>query len=176
MRLLAFALAAAFLAPALAQPPEILAGKVELVEGEVRFLDRNQRPRTPKVDAPIYEGESIVTGPGGEVHLKMEDGGLIAVRPDTKMRIVNFRAEGDPSDRMVIGLLQGSFRSVTGWIAKFTRNNYTVRTSTATIGVRGTDHEPFHIPEGSKLGEPGTYDKVNQGGTYRYFFNFRFIK
>src|SRR5436853_7937092 len=46
------------------------------------------------------------------------------------------------------------------------RDNYHVRTPTVTIGVRGTDHEPFHIPAGSPLGEPGTYDKVNQGGTY----------
>jgi hypothetical protein len=96
----------------------------------------------------------------------MEDGGFIAVRPGTKMRIARFRAQGDESDVMNIGLLEGSFRSITGWIARFGRNNYQVRTPTVTIGVRGTDHEPFHIPAGSPLGEPGTYDKVNQGGTY----------
>ena len=147
-------------------PAEVVAGKLELIEGEVQFFDRSRRPRSPKLDEAIFEGEAIATGAHGEVHLRMEDGGLIAVRPGTKMRIVNFRAEGDANDRLVVGLLEGSFRSVTGWIAKFTRNNYIVRTSTATIGVRGTDHEPFHIPEGSRLGEPGTYDKVNQGATY----------
>ncbi|MGH8705975.1 MAG: FecR domain-containing protein [Burkholderiales bacterium] len=173
------ALLAAWLAicPALAQPPAtgataetaaqpVVAGKVELVEGEVRFLDRERRSRVPRVDDQILEGESIVTGAGGEVHLRMEDGGLIAVRPGTKMRITGFRAEGDANDRLVVGLLEGSFRSVTGWIAKFTRNNYTVRTPNATIGVRGTDHEPFQIPQGSALGEPGTYDRVNEGRTY----------
>jgi len=29
--------------------------------------------------------------------------------------------------------------------------NYQVRTPTVTIGVRGTDHEPFHISRGSPL-------------------------
>jgi hypothetical protein len=82
------------------------------------------------------------------------------------MRIANFRADGDEDDRLNIGLLEGSFRSMTGWIARFSRGNYVIRTPTATIGVRGTDHEPYHVPEGSPLGEPGTYDKVNEGGTF----------
>jgi len=96
----------------------------------------------------------------------MEDGGFIAVRPGTRMRIARFRAQGDEADVMTIGLLEGTLRSITGWIAKYGRDNYQVRTPTVTIGVRGTDHEPFHIPAGSSAGEPGTYDKVNQGGTY----------
>jgi len=160
-------------APAFAQAPApattaepVVAGRVELVEGDVRFYDRARRPRAPKVDDQILEGESIVTGADGEVHLSMEDGGLVAVRPGSRMRITKFRAEGDANDRLLLGVLEGSFRSVTGWIARYTPRNYTVRTPTATIGVRGTDHEPFYIPEGSRLGEPGTYDRVNEGGTY----------
>src|SRR5262249_58079165 len=96
----------------------------------------------------------------GEVHLRMEDGGYIAVRPGTRMRIVNFRAEGGSDDRSVIGLLDGSFRSVTGWIAKLGPQRAIVRTPTATIGIRGTEHEPLVIPEGSSRGDPGTYDRV----------------
>lgn len=160
-------------APAFAQAPQtgsapepVVAGRVEPVEGEAHFLDRQRQPRVPQVDDRILEGESIVTGADGHVHLRMEDGGLVAVRPGTRMRITSFRAEGDESDRAVLGLLEGSFRSITGWIAKYTHRNYTVRTPTATIGVRGTDHEPFVIREGSTLGEPGTYDRVNRGATY----------
>src|SRR6266480_2591176 len=161
----------AFLSPAFAQTAggqatPVLAGKVELVEGDVRFFDRAMTMRRPVTEDSIFEGESIATGANGEVHLRMEDGGFIAVRPATRMRIAKFRTQGDESDAVNIGLLEGSFRSITGWIARFGRNNYQVRTPTVTIGVRGTDHEPFHIPAGSPLGEPGTYDKVNQGGTY----------
>ena len=163
--------ALAFLPPAAAQAPggqgtPVLAGKVELVEGDVRFFDRAMIVRRPVTEDSIFEGESIATGPNGEVHLRMEDGGFIAVRPGTRMRIARFRAQGDEADVMTIGLLEGTLRSITGWIAKYGRDNYQVRTPTVTIGVRGTDHEPFHIPAGSSAGEPGTYDKVNQGGTY----------
>jgi len=40
-----------------------------------------------------------------------------------------------------------------------------VQTPTVTIGVRGTDYEPLVIPEGSKTGEAGTYNRVNIGET-----------
>ena len=143
-----------------------LAGKVELVEGDVTVYDQAKKPRKVAVGDTIHQGEGIVTGKDGELHLDMEDGGFIAVRPNTKMSIAAYRAEGDDSDKGVFSLLQGTFRSVTGWIGKFNPRSYQVRTPTATIGVRGTDHEPLVIPQGSKEGEPGSYDKVNVGGSY----------
>ena len=152
-------------APPVAAAEPVKAGKVDLVEGDVRFFNSGQRMRRPRVGDPILEGESIVTGSNGEVHLLMEDGGYIGVRPGTKMRITNFRAEGDADDRSVIGLLEGSFRSVTGWIARLGPNRAVVRTPTAVIGIRGTEHEPLFIPESSTLGDPGTYDRVHIGET-----------
>ncbi|MCK6383013.1 MAG: FecR domain-containing protein [Rhodocyclaceae bacterium] len=142
-----------------------LAGKVELVEGEVTVFDRAKKPRQVAVGDRVHEGEGIVTGRNGELHLAMEDGGFIAVRPDTKMSIAAYRAEGDDRDKSVFSLLEGTFRSVTGWIGKFNPRSYQVRTPTATIGVRGTDHEPLVIPQGATAGEPGSYDKVNVGAT-----------
>ena len=96
----------------------------------------------------------------------MDDRGFITVRPNTRMSIVNFRAQGDDNDRSILSLLQGSFRSITGWIGKFRPGAYQIRTPTATIGVRGTDHEPLVIPLVASEGEPGTYDNVNAGGSY----------
>jgi hypothetical protein len=142
-----------------------IAGKVVLVEGDVRVYDPTQALRRPKLDDSLYEGDSVVTGDGGEVHLNMEDGGYIGVRPNTRMRIVNYKAEGGPDDQSVISLLEGSFRSITGWIGKLGRSNYRIVTRTVTIGVRGTEHEPHVIPEGSAVGEPGTYDRVHSGET-----------
>ena len=142
------------------------AAKVVLVEGDVSAFAASKQKRMLKVDDYLVEGDSIVTGKDGELHLDMEDGGYISVRPNTKMRIVKYQAKGEDSDTGVFGLLQGSFRSVTGWIGKFNRDKYTVRTPAATIGIRGTDHEPYVIPKGSSEGEPGTYDKVNEGGSF----------
>ncbi len=146
------------------------AAKVALVEGNVVVIapavaNTIAQRRNVKVGDMLVEGESIVTGRDGELHLDMEDGGYMAIRPNTQMRIVKYQAKGNDSDTGVFGLLQGSFRSITGWIGKFNQRKYTVRTPSATIGIRGTDHEPLVIPAGSTEGEPGTYDKVNAGGS-----------
>lgn len=142
------------------------AAKIVLLEGDVGVFASNKQRRTVAVGDYLVEGDNIVTGKDGELHLDMEDGGYMSVRPNTKMRIVKYQAKGESTDTGVFGLLEGSFRSVTGWIGKFNGKNYTVRTPTATVGIRGTDHEPYVIPKGSKEGDPGTYDKVNEGGSY----------
>ncbi len=142
------------------------AATVALVEGEVAIFNAAKQKRTVKVGDTLVEGDAIVTGKDGELHLNMEDGGYMAIRPNTRMRIVKYQANGDDNDSGVVSLLQGSFRSVTGWIGKLNRDKYLVRTPHATIGIRGTDHEPLVIPPGSAEGDAGTYDKVNIGGSY----------
>jgi hypothetical protein len=146
-----------------AAPP---AGKIDLLTGDVHVLDSHQKPRIVHVGDNVYEGDNIVTGSDGEVHMTMADEGFIAVRSNTKMNITQYRAQGDDQDKGVIGLLVGSLRCITGWIGKYQPRSYQIKTPTATIGIRGTDHEPMVIPEGSTEGDPGTYDKVNAGGSY----------
>jgi hypothetical protein len=143
------------------------AARVGFVEGDVSIIGTNNQKRAAKVGDTVFEGDNLVTGKDGELHMDMEDGGYIAVRPNTKMRIVKYQAKGDDNDTSVISLLQGSFRAVSGWIGKFNQQKYVVRTPNATIGLRGTDHEPLVIPKGATNaeGEPGTYDKVNVGGS-----------
>ena len=142
-----------------------VAGSVELSEGEVQVFDANKKPRAVVPGDKIHEGDSVVTGKDGELHLAMEDGGFIGVRPDTRMRFTRYQANGESTDTSVIGLLTGTVRSVTGWIGKYNMNGYQIRTPTAAVGVRGTDHETLVIPQGQGNDEAGTYDKVNIGGT-----------
>jgi hypothetical protein len=142
-----------------------IAARIGLMEGDVTLYDAAKKKRAVKVGDHVSEGDNIVTGKDGELHLEMEDGGFISVRPNTKMRIVKYQAKGEESDSAIFGLLQGSFRSVSGWLGKYNRNNYMVKTPTASIGIRGTDHEPYVIPAGSTEGDPGTYDRVHEGGT-----------
>ena len=142
-----------------------MAGIIELTEGDVRIFDADKKRRAAVKGEAVYEGDSIVTGRDGEVHLTIEDHGFIGIRPGTRMRFTKYQARGEDTDASVIGLLKGAVRSVTGWIGKYNAGSYQIRTPTATIGVRGTDHETLVIPQGQGDGEAGTYDKVNIGGT-----------
>jgi hypothetical protein len=101
----------------------------------------------------------------------MEDQALIAVRPNTRMRIDAYRALGDKDDNSTLFLLSGTFRALTGWIGRYNKERYRIRTSTATIGIRGTDHEPAYFGADTRSEErdnhpPGSYDKVNLGETF----------
>ena len=144
---------------------KIEAGKVELIEGQVSVTGADSKPRNVLTGSILLEGDSVSTGEKGELHAEMADGAVIAVRPNSQIRIVRYRAKGNSADTSVMSLLKGSFRSVTGWIVKTNPQNYKVQTPIATIGARGTDHETLYIPAGSKEGTPGVYDKVNIGST-----------
>src|SRR6202158_4372740 len=142
---------------------------IELVEGIVTVIDGKGQSRIPHVGDTVEEGDTISTGGDGELQMLTDDQGVIAVRPNTRMKAEAYRANGDAEDTSVISLLSGTFRSITGWIGTFNRNNYQIKTPTAAIAIRGTDHEPLYIPEpgGSEqlAAPPGTYDKVNSGST-----------
>jgi hypothetical protein len=99
----------------------------------------------------------------------MVDGGIITVRPDTRLRIDTYRysAGAREDDSVVLNLLRGAFRSVTGEAGHFFRASYQIKTPTATIGIRGTDHEPAYFAPGqSGDHEPGTFDRVAEGESF----------
>lgn len=149
-----------------APAPPAEAGTVQLVDGDVKVRGAGGTERTPAVNGKLYEGETIVTGAGGELHAEMVDGGVIGVRSNTTLTVQKYQANGNANDSAVFNLLRGGFRSITGWIAKTQPKNYSIVSATATIGVRGTDHEPHVIEAGSSEGEPGLYDQVHSGGTF----------
>ncbi len=141
------------------------AGKIDLLGGDVRLLQAGKPARAAQVGDTVFEGDTLITGKGSEAHVTMQDTGFLALRPNTTLQIVAYTADGSDDDKGVFKLLAGGLRSITGWIGKFNRKSYTLRTPTATIGIRGTDHETIYIPPGSPDGEPGTYDKVFAGET-----------
>lgn len=148
------------------------AGKFQFVYGDVSITHANGTRAVPTKGDRVEEGDVIATGAQAQTQLVMNDGGLIALRPDSRLRIDVFRFVGktDGSEQGVFGLLKGGFRAITGLIGRVNKDNYKIHTATATIGIRGTDHEALYIappaPGETPIGPPGTYDKVNVGQTY----------
>jgi hypothetical protein len=116
----------------------------------------------------VNEGDTLETGASGALHARMGDGGLIALRPGTRLTITQFTWSGkeDGNERSVLALVRGGFRTITGVIGRRNKDNYQINTATATMGIRGTDHEPHFVAAGEAgNAEPGTYNKVNVGAT-----------
>lgn len=125
-------------------------------------------PRRLQAGDALYVGEQISAAADGQAVLQTLDAGYIAVRPGASFAMEQFVAEKSADDRFALRLLQGGLRLITGWVARLQPKAYRITTRTATVGVRGTDHETWFLSEElarSLAQPPGTYDKVNRGGT-----------
>ncbi len=153
-------------AQALGSAPKPFATVFRL-EGEISAVDTDAK-RLLRLGDTVAVGERITAGPAAEGVLKTQDGGYIALRPGAEFMAKKFVADGKTTDASLVELSKGGLRMITGWIGKLNRQGSRVVTPTATIGIRGTDHEPFVLlseDEEAIRFKPGTYDKVNQGGT-----------
>jgi len=139
-------------------------GTVDALSGSAFVSDQDGKSTAVSVGLKIYEGQTINSGPESEVHIVTEDGGIIAIRPDTVFRVDEYKAEGSSSDKIFMSLLTGAVRSITGWIGKHDTSAYRLTAPGVTLGIRGTDHEVTVIDKGDG-DEPGTYDTVNEGAT-----------
>jgi hypothetical protein len=167
MKALCAALVMAF--PVLAEAA--VAGRVQFVAGDVRVVDAAGREQPMKKGQDINEGDTVLSAQSGSAQLRMIDGAIVALRPATQLKIVGYAFNGkeDGSERASFSLLKGGLRAITGLIGKTNKDHYKLETPTATIGIRGTDHEPVVVlppAAGEAPGTPaGTYDKVNVGAT-----------
>ena len=166
-RLMLFAALVAATGPVCAQGTE--AGRFLSVVGDVRVGREGAPQRVAQHATEFYEGESIVTGAGALAQLRMLDGALMSVRGDTEIKLERFSYAGD-QDRnasFLMSVLKGGLRTITGVIGRQNRERYRITTTTATIGVRGTDYEIVHVPPQAASREvpAGTYDHVFAGVT-----------
>lgn len=139
------------------------------VNGVVKIVNKAGIERAAQKGGEVDQGDTVISAPGASAQIEMIDQGFLAVRPSTRLRFdaYVYHERGNGTERALLSLLEGGFRTITGLIGKLHKENYRIQTPNATIGIRGTDHEPMYIPPGeTKLGAPGTYDKVNVGIAY----------
>lgn len=120
------------------------AGEVEFVRGVAFAQTGVQLPRAMGKGLALKEGDRLTTGDGATAILKLADGTRMTLRPNSEMVVQVYKyaenASGEDNS-MVLQLLRGGFRTITGLIAKGSPDAAKVQTSTATIGIRGTDFD-----------------------------------
>jgi hypothetical protein len=147
-----------------------VAGHVQFVYGAVQLTTEAGKTHLIQKGDAVNEGDTLVTAPATSAQVSMADGGFIAVRPDTRLKFDSFRFTGqqDGNGQSFFSLFKGGFRAITGLIGKVNKANYRITTPSATLGIRGTDHEVIVVVPGSAmalLAPAGTYNKVNLGET-----------
>lgn len=143
---------AAALSPAWAQTPAPTpapSGAAAASVGQVEFLRGvgfaqvpGQAPRTLGRGQNLLEGDRITTAEGGTAILRLSDGTRMTVRPGSELVLQQVRyTEGAPDNSLVLNMLRGGLRAITGLIAKGSPDAARLQTATATIGIRGTDFD-----------------------------------
>ena len=104
---------------------------VQKPDGSVRILSQRSE---------IGSGDTVNTERDSYAQIRFSDGGQITLKPNTSIKIENFRfAEDKPQeDSFLFGLVKGGLRAVTGIVGKRNKDKYQLGTATATIGIRGT--------------------------------------
>jgi hypothetical protein len=92
--------------------------------------------RVIKIKGPIYMGDVITTSVKGQVEIIFVDDTKFVVGANSKVTIDAFVFDANKTAQDVsISAVKGAFRFITG---KSPKDNYSIRTPTMTIGVRGT--------------------------------------
>lgn len=157
------ALVLAALAPAEAAQH---AAKVVYAFGQVEAHGSGGQARKLARGDAIVPGDTVVTR-RGRAQLRFTDGGFAALQPGTEYRVDDYAFEGkaDGSERSFLSLVRGSVRLVTGIIGRANKQNYRIRTSVATIGIRGTSGRLSHCEANCGARGPGT-KLQGYGGTW----------
>lgn len=88
----------------------------------------------------IHTGDRIETLHGGHVHIRFIDGGMVSVRPLSRLQIEAYRNSNNQTLAAIkFKLEEGVVRSVTGQWGEASRDRFRLNTPVAAIGVKGTD-------------------------------------
>lgn len=105
-----------------------------LADGSKKMLSKSEL---------INSGTRISTK-NGFVQLRFLDGASMSLQPGTEFAIDRYRFTGKgvqtaADDGVVMSLIKGALRTVTGFLGKANKSQYKITTSVATIGIRGTE-------------------------------------
>lgn len=132
------------------------AGYVHALSGQASTQDAAEQTAL-KVGDVFRFGTSVTTGERGRLVLKLADGQLLALGPDSALRLDRYQY--DPQNLKAssssVGLVRGSMRVVTGSIAVHNRNAVRVSAGSSSIIPSSDKGADFSVVVDTKDGEAG---------------------
>lgn len=141
------------------------AGRVRYLVGTLSVQKADGTVRILSQQSAVETGDVLATEKDSYAQINFADGSQATLRPNSKLKIEEFRfKEGEPAaDSLVMRLVKGGLRTVTGLIGK--RGNqdaYRIETTTATIGIRGSSGDTLECTGGCPGTTPGS-DRLKPG-------------
>jgi hypothetical protein len=96
----------------------------------------------------VENGDTLVSEKNTYAQIRFVDNSEITLKPGTTFRIENFSYDaGKPdADSAAFNLVKGGLRSITGLLGKRNKEKFSLKTPTATIGIRGTTFIAQYVP------------------------------
>ena len=113
-------------------------GNIMALKGEVKIKHANiEKIATSGME--IIEGDTIVTSTKSRAQVVLKDNTIVTIGSNSSFQFDKYFFDGTKKSLVKMRANRGFFRSVTGKIGKIAPERFTVETSSATIGIRGTD-------------------------------------
>jgi hypothetical protein len=126
----------AFFFAGMALAGAIVTSAVGTVQGQVG----SSASRMLRVGDEVNQGTTVSTGPASSVVLKFDDGQVAALTANSRMVVTAYQySPSSGTGNILLSLLDGGMRAITGLIGKNSPDRVSYRAATATIGIRGTD-------------------------------------
>lgn len=114
-------------------------GTIKNTEGEVTLV-REGRNLPAISGGALREGDRIVTGRNSAAAATLRDGTVLSVGPNSTLDLTHYVFEPvSQNGSLLVNLLQGTVRMVTGIMGKTNPDLIKLTTPTTVVGVRGTD-------------------------------------
>ncbi len=127
-----------------------VAGYVLIAKGGAFATNSEGTQRTLKRRSEILEGDVVSTDASGMIQIRFIDKALMTLKANSQLDIRAYqtaKAEGE-DEKVLMNLITGGFRTITGSIGKGDKDAYEVKTPAASIGIRGTNYEVAQEPTG----------------------------
>jgi hypothetical protein len=123
---------------------------ITYIKGDVKIQRKNNTIKA-KNSMKIYNHDIIFTSKKSKVRLKFKDNTIVRIGQNSHLTIDDYLYDKTKKSKTSFIVRNGFFKVVTGKIAKISRENFTLRTRTATCGVRGTTFSGFVSPFGDTI-------------------------
>jgi hypothetical protein len=117
-----------------------MVGTITHLGGIIRVIHADGTSKLLSVKSEIVEGDTLKTENDTFARIKFVDGGEVVLRPNTVFKVdaYAYNPDDSKSDNIALNLVKGGLRSVTGLLGKRNPDKFQMKTTDATIGIRGT--------------------------------------
>lgn len=131
------------------------AARIIVLNGKLT-IQRGDKTLNAAVGSRLRAGDAFISEGNSEALVRFDDGARLALRPESRLEVAALKLKGPTADRQkTIKILKGGLRYIAGRATP--KSNVSFTTTTATIGIRGTDIEIAIAEDAIKTDPAGTY-------------------